>query len=74
MDWSWVSIGLCRISIVFHTKERHCENGTDVTSVESKEDTTKTGESTHEVGLDGDRRLNALDVISSMETATHNGG
>jgi hypothetical protein len=33
-----------------------------------QEDTTKRGEGTHEVGLPCDRRLNAVDIISGLES------
>ena len=47
------------------TESWHGEHGTNVTNVIAEENTAETGESTHEVGLEGDRGLNPIDVRGS---------
>lgn len=47
----------------------------DVTRVVTEENTTERGESANEVGLEGDRRLDAIHIAGGSETRTrHDGG
>ena len=45
------------------------KHAVDVTGVVSKEDTTESGESTHHVCLEGDRRLNASHIGGAMKAS-----
>lgn len=49
---------------------RHGHDGTDVANIISKEDTSKTGKSTHEVSLEGDGSLDTASIGSRYE-GTH---
>jgi hypothetical protein len=55
------------------TELSHGEDGTNVTNVIAKEDTTETGKRAHEVGLEGDGRLDAADIGRSCEMSRHAG-
>lgn len=48
----------------------HSQNTSHPSSIVSEEDTSKCGESTHEVGLHGDRSLNAIGVIGASDDAS----
>jgi hypothetical protein len=54
-------------------EERGWQDTVDVTGVVTKEDTTKGGKGANEVGLEGDGRLNAVDVLGWANDG-HDGG
>jgi len=57
----------------WQTEERHREDRVDVADVVAEKDATEAGEGAHQVGLEGDRRLDAAGVGGRGETR-HDGG